>query len=255
MPTLEVSALEVRYGGIEAVKKVTLSVDQGEVLAVLGANGAGKSSTLRAVSGLIRSSGTVSWNGQDISRWPAYRRARAGLTLVPEGRRVFATLNVAENLLIGGYSQRSRSKRDKTLSTVYDMFPRLADRRTSAAGLLSGGEQQMLAFGRAMMAEPSVILMDEPSMGLAPTLVDQVLLAAAEIAKTGVGILMVEQNAVAALEVADRAAVLERGAVVLQGTAAELSQDPMVLRAFLGAEAVPVKAEPEVLQAGSVNPK
>lgn len=243
MPTLEVTDLGVRYGGIEAVRGVTVAVDSGQVHAVLGANGAGKSSTLRAISGVVRSTGSVVWEGRDISKWPAYRRARAGLTLVPEGRRVFATLTAEENLLIGGYARRSRARLARTMSTVYEMFPRLAERRKSPAGLLSGGEQQMLAFGRAMMAEPRVILMDEPSMGLAPTVVDQVLRTAAEIARTGVGILMVEQNAIGALEVADHASVLERGEVVVRGTAAELREHPTVLRAFLGSEAVPVDAE------------
>jgi branched-chain amino acid transport system ATP-binding protein len=228
----------VRYGGIEAVKGISLALDEGEVLAILGANGAGKSSTLRSIVGAVRSSGQVRWDGKILGRAPSYRRTRAGMTLVPEGRRVFAPLTVVENLLLGGYAERSKARLTTSLDEVFAMFPRLHERRSSPAGLLSGGEQQMLAFGRAMMARPRVILMDEPSMGLAPVIVDRGLEAARRIADTGVGVLLVEQNAIGALEVADRAAVLERGRLVLAGTAAELRTHPQVLQSFLGSRAV-----------------
>jgi branched-chain amino acid transport system ATP-binding protein len=238
MPLLDVTDLQVRYGGAIAVRGIDLHVDQGEVSVVLGANGAGKTSSLRAVAGqLRRSGGTIIWDGSDISTWPSYRVARSGLVMVPEGRKIFAPLSVEENLLVGGYTNRSKSRRHEMMDKVCTMFPILGSRSNQAAGLLSGGEQQMLAFGRAMMAEPKVILMDEPSMGLAPAVVDLVMDSIAEIAKTGIGILMVEQNAMAALEVAHRAVVLERGEIVLTGTADEVRTHPDVVRAFLGEKA------------------
>jgi len=240
---LEIAGLTVHYGGIEAVRGIDIAVNEGEIVALLGANGAGKSSTLRGVAGLIDSSGDVRWQGRTISAWPAFKRARLGLALVPEGRRVFGTLTVEENLLIGAYTQRSKAKLRAGVDAAYAMFPRLEERKTSPAGLLSGGEQQMLAFGRAMMAEPKVILMDEPSMGLAPAVVDLVFQAVADIAATGVGILLVEQNAVVSLEVADRAAVLERGRIVLEGDAVDMREDPGVLRAFLGSESAAASSE------------
>jgi branched-chain amino acid transport system ATP-binding protein len=238
MPLLEVTGLQVRYGGAVAVRGIDLHVDQGEVSVVLGANGAGKTSSLRAVAGqLRRSGGSIRWDGTEISTWPSYRIARAGLVMVPEGRKIFAPLTVEENLLVGGYTNRSKRRRQEVMDQVCAMFPILGNRHSQAAGLLSGGEQQMLAFGRAMMAEPKVILMDEPSMGLAPAVVDLVMDSIAEIAKTGIGILMVEQNAMAALEVAHRAVVLERGEIVLTGTADEVRTHPDVVRAFLGEKA------------------
>jgi branched-chain amino acid transport system ATP-binding protein len=238
MALLEVTDLHVRYGGAVAVRGVDLHVDQGEVSVVLGANGAGKTSSLRAVCGQLRqSAGKVRWDGSDISSWPSYRVARAGLVLVPEGRKVFAPLSVEENLLLGAYTNRSKRRRQELMDQVLAMFPGLADRRRQLAGLLSGGEQQMLAFGRAMMAEPRVILMDEPSMGLAPVMVDVVMSSIGEIAETGIGVLMVEQNAMAALDVGSRAVVLERGEIVLAGTAEEMKTHPDVVRAFLGEKA------------------
>lgn len=237
MPSLDVANLSVRYGGITAVTRVDLSVAVGEIVVLLGANGAGKSSTLRAISGLVRHGGSVTWDGHDISRWKPHRIAHSGLVLVPEGRRVFSPLSVEENLLVGSYMQRSRDWRKTCLNRVYEMFPVLGERRKSQAGLLSGGEQQMLAFGRALMANPKLILMDEPSMGLAPAIVDFVMSSVATIADSGIGILMVEQNAAVALEVAHRAAVLERGIVGVRGTADEMRADPGVLKAFLGEKA------------------
>jgi branched-chain amino acid transport system ATP-binding protein len=235
MPLLEVTDLHVRYGGAVAVRGIDLHVDQGEVALVLGANGAGKTSSLRAIAGQLRQSkGSIRWNGADISAWPSFRVSRAGLVMVPEGRKVFAPLSVAENLDVGAFTNRSRKRRLELIDQVYAMFPILKDRKDQPAGFLSGGEQQMLAFGRAMMAEPKVILLDEPSMGLSPAMVDTVMDAIGEIAATGLGILMVEQNAMAALQVARRAVVLERGCIVLAGSADEIRHHPDVVKAFLG---------------------
>jgi branched-chain amino acid transport system ATP-binding protein len=235
MPLLEVTDLHVRYGGAVAVRGIDLHVDRGEVALVLGANGAGKTSTLRAIAGQLRQSkGSIRWNGTDISAWPSFRVSRAGLVMVPEGRKVFAPLSVAENLEVGGFTNRSRKRRLELIDQVYAMFPLLKDRKDQAAGFLSGGEQQMLAFGRALMAEPKVILMDEPSMGLSPAMVDTVMDAIGEIAGTGLGILLAEQNAMAALQVARRAVVLERGSIVLTGSAEEVRRHPDVVTAFLG---------------------
>lgn len=235
MTLLEVRDLHVRYGGVRAVEGVNVGVDVGEVEAVLGANGAGKTSTLRAVAGQIRqASGTVHWDGKDVSRWPSFKIARAGLVLVPEGRRVFGRLSVLENLLLGGYTNRSKTRRAEILAQVFEMFPLLGQRQKMAAGLLSGGEQQMLAFGRAMMATPRVMLLDEPSMGLSPLMVESVMDAIQRITATGIGILMVEQNAMAALSVARRAVVIERGRIVLSGPADEIRTHPDVVKAFLG---------------------
>ena len=235
MPLLEVTDLHVRYGGAIAVRGIDLHVDQGEVALVLGANGAGKTSSLRAIAGQLRQSkGSIRWSGSDISNWPSFRVTRAGLVMVPEGRKVFAPLSVKENLSVGGFTNRSKKRRLELIDQVYAMFPILKTRQDQAAGFLSGGEQQMLAFGRAMMAEPKVILMDEPSMGLSPAMVDIVMDAIGEIAGTGVGILMVEQNAMAALRVAGRAVVLERGSIVLTGSSDEVRNHPDVVKAFLG---------------------
>lgn len=234
MPLLEVANLDVRYGGVWAVRGIDLSVDGGAVHVVLGANGAGKTSSLRAVCGLERKQGgQVRWRGQDVTRWPPERIARSGLVMVPQGRRVFAPLSVEDNLRLGGYP-RSRKEIVTTMRQVHELFPVLNDRRHGRAGLLSGGEQQMLAFGRAMMARPEVILADEPSMGLSPAMVDTIMGSIADIARSGIGVLLVEQNANAALAVADTAVVLERGSTVLTGTAAEVRTHPDVVRAFLG---------------------
>jgi branched-chain amino acid transport system ATP-binding protein len=235
MALLEVRELEVRYGGSIAVRGIDFDVNQSEVVVILGANGAGKTSTLRTLAGDLRPSrGSIRWDGADISRWPSHRVARSGLVMVPEGRKVFAPLTVAENLLIGGYTNSSKVGRERIMDDVVDMFPVLGKRRNQAAGLLSGGEQQMLAFGRALMADPQVILMDEPSMGLAPAVVDNVFESISVIASTGVGILVVEQNASAALDIADRAIVIERGLIAIAGTATEIKGHPDVVRAFLG---------------------
>jgi branched-chain amino acid transport system ATP-binding protein len=234
MPLLEVHGLEVRYGGVRAVRGIDLDLEAGRVHVVLGANGAGKTSTLRAVCGLERKfGGQVLWQGRDVTRWAPYRLARSGLVLVPQGRRIFAPLTVEENLLLGAYS-RSRKEAAEVLDRVWAAFPLLHERRQGRGGLLSGGEQQMLAFGRAMMARPDAILADEPSMGLSPAMVDKIMESMAEIARSGIGVLAVEQNANAALAVADSAIVLERGSVVLRGSASEVRSHPHVVRAFLG---------------------
>ena len=202
---------------------------------MLGANGAGKTSTLRAIAGQIRrSAGYVRWRDTDVSDWPSYRVARAGLVMVPEGRRVFAPLSVEENLSVGAFTNRSKKRRLELIDQVYGMFPILRQRRQQPAGFLSGGEQQMLAFSRAMMAEPKLILMDEPSMGLSPAMVDVVMDAIRHIAETGPAIFLVEQNAAAALQVASRAVVLERGFIVRTGRSDEIKNDPGVVKAFLG---------------------
>jgi branched-chain amino acid transport system ATP-binding protein len=241
MPTLELSGLTVNYGQVRAVQGVDLAVESSEIFVLLGANGAGKSSLLRAVSGVIKRQGSVTWDGHDISRSPSHRIARSGLALVPEGRRIFSPLTVEENLKLGAYFQKASAQRE-SLERTYAMFPILGERRRGTAGLLSGGEQQMLAFGRALMAEPKMILMDEPSMGLAPAIVDVVMAKVSEIAASGIGVLMVEQNASVALAIGSQAAVLERGQITLRGTAAELRHHPEVLRAFLGEKAGKIKS-------------
>jgi branched-chain amino acid transport system ATP-binding protein len=235
MSILEVTGLNVRYGGVVAVRGIDLSLELGRIEVILGANGAGKTSSLRAISGQLRQeAGKITWDGKDISRWPSYKVARAGLVLVPEGRKVFAPLSVHENLLLGGYVKHSESRRESLLKEVLDLFPILGQRSRQPAGLLSGGEQQMLALGRAMMSSPKVILMDEPSMGLAPVVVDAVMDAIADISSTGIGVLMVEQNAMAALRVARSAVVMERGHLTLAGSAVEMRKHPDVVKAFLG---------------------
>jgi branched-chain amino acid transport system ATP-binding protein len=235
MSILEVTGLQVRYGGVVAVRGIDLSLDLGRIEVILGANGAGKTSSLRAISGQLKQeAGKIIWDGADISRWPSYKVARAGLVLVPEGRKVFAPLSVHENLLLGGYVKHSESGRERLLKQVLELFPILGQRSRQPAGLLSGGEQQMLALGRAMMSAPKVILMDEPSMGLAPVVVDAVMDAIADISSTGIGVLMVEQNAMAALRVARSAVVMERGHLTLTGSATEMRSHPDVVKAFLG---------------------
>jgi branched-chain amino acid transport system ATP-binding protein len=241
MSVLEVDGLVVRYGPVTAVRDVHLRLDEGQVAVVLGANGAGKTSTLNALSGALRpAAGTIRFAGADITRWPAHRVARAGLVQVPEGRRIIGPLSVEENLRLGAYHVRSKRRVDELLREMYDLFGILAERRDKPAGLLSGGEQQMLAFGRALMSEPKVLLLDEPSMGLAPIMVDRIVEAVGRIAERGLSILMVEQNAAAAFELADHAYVLEQGEVILDGAVEDVKNDPLVLRAFLGLEEAPV---------------
>ncbi len=234
---LEVSGLEVRYGGIRAVKGIDLTVEPGELVCLIGANGAGKSSTLRAIAGLIQTApGTVRYAGRDLAGARAFERARAGLVMVPEGRGVFPQLTVNENLAMGAYA-RSDSAVESDRERMFALFPRLRERRTQTAGTLSGGEQQMLAIARALMSRPKLLLLDEPSMGLAPIVVERIFEVVREINQGGVTVLLVEQNARAALGLAARAYVMESGLVTLSGPAAELAHDPKIIDAYLGGEA------------------
>jgi branched-chain amino acid transport system ATP-binding protein len=235
---LQITDLHVSYGAIEAVRGVGLEVKPGKVTLVLGANGAGKSTTLNAVAGLHPPvSGTVTLDGEDITGIAAHKAVARGIALVPEGRRVFGPLTIAENLRLGGYTA-GKAEFEETLARVYEMFPILHERRNGAAGLLSGGEQQMLAFGRALMSQPKVMLLDEPSMGLAPVVVDTILEKVRAMADTGIGILMVEQNAEAGLDVADEVVAIARGEVVYSGVAGDARNHASVLRAFLGEAAL-----------------
>ncbi|MGY2067264.1 ABC transporter ATP-binding protein [Blastococcus sp. SYSU DS0619] len=235
---LEIADLHVRYATAEAVRGVDLSAAPGRVTLVLGANGAGKSSSLRAAAGLVPvHAGRVTLDGRDVTGRAPHKIVREGMVLVPEGRRVFAPLSVEENLVLGGYTA-SREKAAEVLEQVYEMFPILRERSGGPAGLLSGGEQQMLAFGRALMSSPRVMMLDEPSMGLAPALVESVLGAVRGIADSGIAVLLVEQNAEMGLEVADDVVAMARGEVVFSGPADEARSNASVLRAFLGEAAL-----------------
>ena len=234
MNLLEVKGLEVHYGGIRAVKGVDLVVAEGELVCLIGANGAGKTSTLKAICGLLPShSGSVRYAGQEISKMPVYELPRRGLVLVPEGRGVFPQLTVAENLAMGAYARRDANVA-RDLERMHGLFPRLAERRAQTAGTLSGGEQQMLAIGRALMSRPKLLLLDEPSMGLAPLMVAKILDIVREIARQGVTILLVEQNAKLALEIAGRGYVMESGVLALAADSKSLLADPRVREAYLG---------------------
>lgn len=235
---LEVEDLHASYGQVSAVRGITLSVNPGRVTLVLGANGAGKTTTVRTIAGLHKpDSGRITMARRPIGGLSADKVVHAGVVLVPEGRRVFGPLSVEENLRLGGYAA-PRATLKSSLERVYELFPILRTRRSGAAGLLSGGEQQMLAFGRAMMSQPKVVLMDEPSMGLAPAVVDPVLEHVREIANSGIGVLIVEQNAEVALEIADEAVVVARGEVVFSGPAETARTNSSVVRAFLGESAL-----------------
>ena len=231
---LEVRDLKVHYGGIAAVKGVNLDVAAGEMVCLIGANGAGKSTTLKALARMVPASGQIRYAGQEIGRWPPHRLSGAGLALVPEGRGVFARLTVAENLAMGAYCRDDRAEIEADLRNVFAMLPRLAERRDQVAGTLSGGEQQMLAIGRALMSRPRLLLLDEPSMGLAPLIVQKVFEVIQAIAKQGVTILLVEQNAKLALEAAARGYVMESGLITLSDTADALLDNPRVRQAYLG---------------------
>jgi len=234
MSTLEVSGLTVAYGRTEAVRGIDLLVGEGQVVTLIGANGAGKTTILRALSGLLRPrAGTIRLDGADIAGLPAHRIAALGMVQVPEGRQVFSHLTVAENLRLGAWTTRDAAARHH-LESVLARFPRLRERLTQQAGALSGGEQQMLAMGRAMMAAPRLLLLDEPSMGLAPLFVEEIFALIAELKAEGVTILLVEQNASAALDVADTAYVLEVGRITLSGPAWKVATDPAVVAAYLG---------------------
>jgi branched-chain amino acid transport system ATP-binding protein len=231
---LEVKGLEVRYGGIGAVKGIDLEVREGELVCLIGANGAGKSSTLKAICGLVPVfAGAVRYRGEDIAAAPVYELPRRGLVMVPEGRGIFAQLTVEENLAMGAYP-RTDAEVGRDLERQFATFPRLKERRTQTAGTLSGGEQQMLAIARALMARPKLLLLDEPSMGLAPLLVAKIFEIVNEIARQGVTILLVEQNAKLALEIAARGYVMESGTIALADEAKKLLADPKVREAYLG---------------------
>jgi len=236
MALLEVKDLRVFYGNIEALKGVSIHVDAGEIVAILGGNGAGKTTTLRTISGLQRPrSGSINFNGKNLVGQSAHNIVGLGLSHVPEGRRIFNVLTVQENLNLGGYLIRSKGHLVKERKdAVYTLFPRLAERRLQLAGTMSGGEQQMLAIGRAMMSEPKVLMLDEPSLGLAPILARSVLRTVREIAKRGTAVLLVEQNARQALAIAQRAYVIEVGRIVLEGQASDLAKDERVQKAYLG---------------------
>ncbi len=235
MAMLEVKDLHVHYGMIEAIKGINFEVNKGEVIALIGANGAGKTTTLHTITGLLSpSKGEVIYEGKDISKMPGHKIVSLGMAHVPEGRRVFAQLSVYENLLMGAYTRKDKEEIQKTLRVVYDRFPRLEERKNQMAGTLSGGEQQMLAMGRALMSHPSIILMDEPSMGLSPIFVNEIFDIIQQVSKTGTTVLLVEQNAKKALSIADRAYVLETGKIVLSGDAKVLMNDDSIKKAYLG---------------------
>lgn len=234
MSLLEIRELEVRYGGIRAVKGVDLDVAEGELVCLIGANGAGKTSTLKAICGLLPShSGSTRYDGNEISRLPVYQLPRHGLVMVPEGRGIFPQLTVSENLAMGAYARRDADVA-RDFARILGLFPRLAERRAQTAGTLSGGEQQMLAIGRALMSRPRLLLLDEPSMGLAPLMVAKIFEIVREIGRQGVTILLVEQNARLALEIAARGYVMESGAITLTADAKSLLADPRVREAYLG---------------------
>ena len=233
-PLLKVEDLHVYYGSIHAIKGVSFEVSEGEIVTLIGANGAGKSSTLNTVSGLLKpKSGTVEFEGQSIVGVPAHKIVSRGMALCPEGRRVFLQMTVQENLEMGGFTRPAGEIAD-SIADVYDRFPRLKERYKQVAGTLSGGEQQMLAMGRALMSKPKLLMLDEPSMGLAPILVEQIFDIVKELHKAGTTILLVEQNAQMALSVADRAYVLETGTISMSGSAKELLTDERVQKAYLG---------------------
>ncbi len=235
MAMLEVKDLEVYYGVIQAIKGISFDVNEGEVIALIGANGAGKTTTLQTVSGMIApAKGQIIFEGTDITKIPGHKIVSMGMAHVPEGRRVFAQLSVYENLKLGAYTRKDKNEIEETIASVYESFPRLKERKNQAAGTLSGGEQQMLAMGRALMSKPRLILMDEPSMGLSPILVEEIFRIIENISKAGTTVLLVEQNAKKALSIADRAYVLETGKIALAGNASDLLNDESVKKAYLG---------------------
>ena len=235
MAMLEVNDIKVYYGMIQAIKGVSFHVDEGEVIALIGANGAGKTTILHTVSGLLTpKEGTITFEGQDLVKIPGHKIVSMGMAHVPEGRRVFAELSVYENLKLGAYTRKDKKEIEETLARVYKSFPRLEERKNQLAGTLSGGEQQMLAMGRALMSKPKIILMDEPSMGLSPILVEENFHIIREISAGGTTVLLVEQNAKKALAIADRAYVLETGNIVLSGDAKEMMNNDSIKKAYLG---------------------
>ncbi|MCI7180246.1 MAG: ABC transporter ATP-binding protein [Schaedlerella sp.] len=235
MAMLEIKDIEVYYGMIQAIKGVSFEVNEGEVVSLIGANGAGKTTILHTITGLISpKKGSVIFEGKDITKIPAHKIVSLGMAHVPEGRRVFAELSVYENLRMGAYTRKDKAEIAKTLEMVYKRFPRLEERKNQLAGTLSGGEQQMLAMGRALMSHPKIIVMDEPSMGLSPIFVNEVFDIIKEVSASGTTVLLVEQNAKKALSIADRAYVLETGKIVLEGDAKVLMNDESIKKAYLG---------------------
>ena len=235
MAMLKVEGLHVHYGVIEAIKGIDFEVNKGEVIALIGANGAGKTTILHTVSGLIApTSGKITFEGTDITGMPGHKIVSMGMAHVPEGRRVFQQLSVLQNLKMGAYTRKDKKEIEETLEMVYKRFPRLAERKNQIAGTLSGGEQQMLAMGRALMSHPSIILMDEPSMGLSPIFVNEIFDIIGEVSAQGTTVLLVEQNAKKALSIADRAYVLETGNIVLSGDAGELMNNDAIKKEYLG---------------------
>lgn len=235
MAMLEVKGLNVYYGMIHAIKDASFEVGEGEVVALIGANGAGKTTILHTVTGLLHAkSGSVTFEGQELTHTPAHKIVSMGISHVPEGRRVFSDLSVYENLMMGAYTRSDKTEIAQSLEMVYERFPRLKERRSQPAGTLSGGEQQMLAMGRALMSSPRLLLMDEPSMGLSPLFVSEIFKIIEEVSAQGVTVLLVEQNAKKALSIADRAYVLETGKVVMAGLASELMNNDAIKAAYLG---------------------
>ena len=235
MAMLEVNNLEVYYGVICALRGISFEVNEGEIVSLIGANGAGKTTMMQSIVGLIpKKSGSVSFMGKDITKTPCHKIVKLGMTQVPEGRRIFQELSVYENLLMGAYTTKDQQQFKADLEAIYERFPRLAERRNQIAGTLSGGEQQMLAMSRAIMCHPKLLMLDEPSMGLSPLLVDQVFEIIKDINKDGTTVLLVEQNAGKSLAISDRAYVMENGSIVLSGTGAELAASEKVRKAYLG---------------------
>ena len=235
MALLNVENLNVYYGVIHALKNISFRVEEGEIVALIGANGAGKTTTLQTVSGMLSSrSGSICFQDQDITRLPQHRILKQGIAHVPEGRRMFANLTVLENLKMGAYTRTDKKEIEDSLAMVYERFPRLKERTKQLAGTLSGGEQQMLAMGRALMSKPRIVLMDEPSMGLSPIFVDEIFKIIQKISAEGTTVLLVEQNAKKALSIADRAYVLETGNIVLSGDAKEMMNNESIKKAYLG---------------------
>jgi len=239
-PVLEVKDLHVAYGKVEALHGASITVGAGQIVTVIGPNGAGKSTMLNAIAGAhganASAQGAVLLRGQDVKAWPVEERVAQGMSLVPESRDLFTTMSVEDNLLLGSYTRYKRGEKDwrAQLDVVYELFPRLRERRTQAAGTMSGGERQMVAVGRALMARPALLMLDEPSLGLAPLIVKEIFRIIVRLKETGVAILLVEQNARAALQAADYAYVLETGDVVMEGPAAQLANDPKVIETYLG---------------------
>ena len=235
MAMLTVENINVYYGVIHALKDISFQVNEGEIVALIGANGAGKTTTLQTVSGMLSAkSGSIRFQDQEISRMPEHKIVKQGISHVPEGRRMFSNLTVLENLKMGAYTRKDKNEIEESLANVYKRFPRLEERRNQMAGTLSGGEQQMLAMGRALMSKPKIILMDEPSMGLSPIFVNEIFDIIQAVSESGTTVLLVEQNAKKALSIADRAYVLETGKITMSGNAKDLLEDEAVKKAYLG---------------------